>query len=100
MNATVDSKRDQIRRVLQLPPAVTAVEAAVTADESDAAAREFEESVARYLRRASMGFDLTRNVEVWIKAAAAAAIAAAAAVTVAAVAAAVVATGFVTLELS
>ena len=59
MSTTVETKRDQVRRILQLPPSTTA-------DESTAATavKEMETALTAYLRRATDTFDLSKNVEV------------------------------------
>ena len=53
----METKRDQVRRILQLPPASSS-------DTETTAAREMEAAVTAYLRRATDTFDLSKNVEV------------------------------------
>ena len=82
VTSSVQTKREQMRRILQLPPPPppaasppTSVEevaptlpasasAAASEDEERAAARDVEEAISDYLRRATEGFDLTKSVEV------------------------------------
>ena len=68
MSATIESKREHIRRILQLPPPPPGHTSGHSASEGDqhkeAAAREMEEAVTSYLRRATDNFDLSKNVEV------------------------------------
>ena len=56
--ATVSTKREQVRRVLQLPTASPAP------GPLEPAARELEQALTAFLRRATDTFDLTKNVEV------------------------------------
>ena len=72
MTASISAKRDQIRRILQLPPPVprggSPSHPSLPPDaglETDPAAREMEEAISAYLRRATENFDLSKNVEVW-----------------------------------
>ena len=53
----METKRDQVRRILQLPPAASS-------SSQDGAARELEAAMTAYLRRATETFDLSKNVEV------------------------------------
>jgi len=55
ISTTVETKRDQVRRVLQLPPGSSGT--------ADPAARELEVALTAYLRRATETFDLSKNVE-------------------------------------
>merc|ERR1719427_1773421 len=55
--ATVSTKREQVRRVLQLPTASPAP------GPLEPAARELEQALTAFLRRATDTFDLTKNVE-------------------------------------
>ena len=80
VTSSVQTKREQMRRILQLPPppppaapppasveevAPTLPAAAAGAeDEERAAARDVEEAISDYLRRATENFDLTKSVEV------------------------------------
>ena len=57
MSGTVETKRDQVRRILQLPPAASTTS-------QDGATRELEAAITAYLRRATETFDLSKNVEV------------------------------------
>ena len=59
MSGTVETKRDQVRRILQLPPTSTS-----SSSEQDPAAKELESAITAYLRRATETFDLSKNVEV------------------------------------
>ena len=52
----METKRDQVRRILQLPPS--------SSDTETTAAKEMETAVTAYLRRATDTFDLSKNVEV------------------------------------
>ena len=56
---TVDTKREQVRRILQVPPAASS-----SASQQDPAAKELEAAMTAYLRRATETFDLSKNVEV------------------------------------
>jgi len=56
VSSTVETKRDQVRRILQLPPSNTS-------DNEPSAAREMETAITAYLRRATDTFDLSKNVE-------------------------------------
>ena len=58
VQSTVETKRDQVRRILQLPPSSS------SSDTETSAAREMETAVTAYLRRATDTFDLSKNVEV------------------------------------
>ena len=58
VSSTVETKRDQVRRILQLPPSSS------VADNELSAAKEMEIAVTAYLRRATDTFDLSKNVEV------------------------------------
>ena len=58
VSSTVETKRDQVRRILQLPPSSS------VADNEPSAAKEMEIAVTAYLRRATDTFDLSKNVEV------------------------------------
>ncbi len=49
----MELKREQVRRILQLPPS-----------SQDPPARDLEAALATYLRRAAHTFDLSKNVEV------------------------------------
>ena len=76
--SSVQTKREQMRRILQLPPppppaapppasveeAAPTLPAASGEDEERAAARDVEEAISDYLRRATEKFDLTKSVEV------------------------------------
>jgi hypothetical protein len=57
VSATVETKREQVRRILQLPPSSSP-------HEMEPAARELETALTAYLRRATETFDLSKNVEV------------------------------------
>ena len=57
VSGTVETKRDQVRRILQLPPAASN-------SSQDGATRELEAAITAYLRRATETFDLSKNVEV------------------------------------
>ena len=54
VQSTVELKREQVRRILQLPPPATEA----------AHVRDLEAAMAAYLRRATDTFDLSKNVEV------------------------------------
>ena len=56
----METKRDQVRRILQLPPSASATS-------QDGAARELEVAITAYLRRATETFDLSKNVEVSVE---------------------------------
>jgi len=56
VSATVETKREQVRRILQLPPSSSP-------HEMEPAARELETALTAYLRRATETFDLSKNVE-------------------------------------
>ena len=60
VSSTVETKRDQVRRILQLPPSNTS-------DNEPSAAREMETAITAYLRRATDTFDLSKNVEVRLR---------------------------------
>ena len=60
MSGTVETKRDQVRRILQLPPSASTTS-------QDGAARELEVAITAYLRRATETFDLSKNVEVSVE---------------------------------
>ena len=62
MSGTVETKRDQVRRILQVPPSTTP--SSSPSSEVDPAARELESAITAYLRRATETFDLSKNVEV------------------------------------
>ena len=62
MSGTVETKRDQVRRILQVPPNTTG--SSSPSSEQDPAARELESAITAYLRRATETFDLSKNVEV------------------------------------
>ena len=82
VTSSVQTKREQMRRILQLPPPPppaasppasveevaptlpASVSAAASEDEERAAARDVEEAISDYLRRATENFDLTKSVEV------------------------------------
>ena len=80
VTSSVQTKREQMRRILQLPPPpppaapppasveevapTLPASAAVSEGEERAAARDVEEAISDYLRRATEGFDLTKSVEV------------------------------------
>ena len=79
VTSSVQTKREQMRRILQLPPpppqaapppasveevAPTLPAGAGAQDEERAAARDVEEAISDYLRRATENFDLTKSVEV------------------------------------
>ena len=57
ISSTVDTKREQVRRILQLPPSGFT-------SPLEPAARELETALTAYLRRATDTFDLSKNVEV------------------------------------
>ena len=57
VSATVETKREQVRRILQLPPSSSP-------HNLEPAARELETALTAYLRRATETFDLSKNVEV------------------------------------
>ncbi len=67
VTSSVEAKRDQIRRILQLPPLK---EPSSNEDNDDDSAEEemavadLEEAVGTYLRKATEKFDLTKNVDV------------------------------------
>ena len=61
VQSTVETKRDQVRRILQLPPSSSSSSSGET---ETSAAREMETAVTAYLRRATDTFDLSKNVEV------------------------------------
>ena len=61
VQSTVETKRDQVRRILQLPPSSSSS----SSETETSAAREMETAVTAYLRRATDTFDLSKNVEVW-----------------------------------
>ena len=61
VQSTVETKRDQVRRILQLPPSSSSPS---SSDTETSAAREMETAVTAYLRRATDTFDLSKNVEV------------------------------------
>jgi len=56
VSATVETKREQVRRILQLPPSSSP-------HNLEPAARELETALTAYLRRATETFDLSKNVE-------------------------------------
>jgi len=56
VSATVDTKREQVRRILQLPPSSTGLTV-------EPAVKELQEALTAYLRRATETFDLSKNVE-------------------------------------
>ena len=58
---SIQTKQDQIRRILQLPPPPTA---GTPRSEVDPAAQDLEDAMNAYLRRAVENFDLSKNVEV------------------------------------
>ena len=60
VQSTVETKRDQVRRILQLPPSSSSP----SSETETSAAREMETAVTAYLRRATDTFDLSKNVEV------------------------------------
>ena len=74
VTSTMQTERDQIRRILQLLPVE---QSEIMPDDmkqrkgkdhsssSDPASRDMEEAVSLYLRRATEKFDLSKNVEVW-----------------------------------
>ena len=62
VSGTVETKRDQVRRILQVPPSTTP--SSSPSSEVDPAARELESAITAYLRRATETFDLSKNVEV------------------------------------
>ena len=77
VTSSVQTKREQMRRILQLPPppppsasaegaapTLAASPAASEEEEERAAARDVEEAISDYLRRATESFDLTKSVEV------------------------------------
>ena len=81
VTSSVQTKREQMRRILQLPPppppsapppasveevapTLPASAAASSEDEERAAAKDVEEAISDYLRRATENFDLTKSVEV------------------------------------
>ena len=78
VTSSVQTKREQMRRILQLPPppppsasqaegaAPTLAASSVASEEEEerAAARDVEEAISDYLRRATESFDLTKSVEV------------------------------------
>ncbi len=77
VTSSVDAKREQIRRILQLPasapPSDTSPSDTSPIDGGDdtspssnnrRAASALEEAVSRYLRGATENFDLSKNVEV------------------------------------
>ena len=57
MSGTVETKRDQVRRILQLPPSSSG-------STQDGPTKELEAAITAYLRRATETFDLSKNVEV------------------------------------
>ena len=57
MSGTVETKRDQVRRILQLPPSSSGCA-------QDGPTKELEVAITAYLRRATETFDLSKNVEV------------------------------------
>ena len=64
---SISSKRDQIRRILQLPPPPNVQEAKMADNDNEMiepAVKDLEEAVTAYLRRATETFDLSKNVEV------------------------------------
>lgn len=67
---SISSKRDQIRRILQLPPPHSIQEEdskqPQNSEENTAepAVKDLEEAITAYLRRATETFDLSKNVEV------------------------------------
>jgi hypothetical protein len=67
---SISSKRDQIRRILQLPPPAQGDDKGREQNEDEhalePAAKDLEEAVIAYLRRATETFDLSKNVEVCI----------------------------------
>ena len=64
VSSTVETKRDQVRRILQLPPPSSASTTTSTGDNDPSAAKEMEIAITAYLRRATETFDLSKNVEV------------------------------------
>ena len=66
VTSSIETKRDQIRRILQLPPPMPENDPNSSLVESmmEPAAKELEEAVTSYLRRATEKFDLSKNVEV------------------------------------
>lgn len=66
MTSSIDSKRDQIRRILQLPPPPMHNSPKSGSESVDPAARDLEDAISGYMRRAAENFDLTKNVEVCV----------------------------------
>ena len=68
VSSTVETKRDQVRRILQLPPPSLSSSVSTTSssqsDNDPTAAKEMEIAITAYLRRATETFDLSKNVEV------------------------------------
>ena len=63
VSSTVETKRDQVRRILQLPPPSSASTTTSPSDNDPSAAKEMEIAITAYLRRATETFDLSKNVE-------------------------------------
>lgn len=70
VTSTVQTKRDQVRRILQLLPLNPEENAKSTettdltlGSNSDPASRDMEDAISAYLRRATENFDLSKNVE-------------------------------------
>lgn len=70
VTSSVETKRDQIRRILQLPPPQPDENSneinrnLMTESWMEPAAKELEAAITIYLRRATEKFDLSKNVEV------------------------------------
>ena len=52
VSCTIETKKEQVRRILQLPPS------------QEPRVKEIEVALTTYLRRATETFDLSKNVEV------------------------------------
>ena len=67
VTSTVEAKREQVRRILQIPP-VQVDEQDLCIEDSEGeqrkAAAELEQAISAYMRRATRNFDLSKNVEV------------------------------------
>lgn len=61
VTTTIQSKREHVRRILQLPPPPPNDQS--SSEAVDPAAKDLEQAISIYLRRATENFDLSKNVE-------------------------------------